>query len=92
MLSPDLYPVEISIDIVELASGLGARNPEDPLGVFQTARGDTVYFTSDMITKYYRYVTKISFPTISNAELRLFSCHSARVMAVVLLREAGKDG
>ena len=51
-----------------------------------------MYLTGDQITKYYRYVTKIVFPTISDAELRLFSCHSIRVMAAVLLHEAGKDG
>ena len=61
---------------------LGAQHPEDPLGVFQTDSGDTVYLTGDMITKYYRYVTKIVFPTIYDAELMLFSCHSVRVVAL----------
>ena len=43
-----------------------------------------------MITKYYRHVTLMVFPTISMEELRLFSCHSIRVKAAVLLHEAGK--
>ena len=77
---------------MELAARLCARNPEDPLGVFQTNSDNTVYLTSDMITKYYRYVTRIVSPTISDAELRIFSCCSARVMAAVLLHEVGKDG
>ena len=35
---------------------------------------------------------KMVFPTILEAELKLFSCHSARVKAACLLHEAGKDG
>ena len=92
LLTTHLCPVDIAINIVELATRLCAQNPEDPLGVFQTDSGDTVYLTGDMITKYYRYMTRIVCPIISDAELRLFSCHSARVMAAVLLHEAGKDG
>ena len=89
---PKMCPVELSIDIVQLATTLGANKPDSPLGVFQSDDGDTVYLTGDQITKYYRYVTKIVFPTISDADLRLFSCHSIRVMGAVLLHEAGKDG
>ena len=51
-----------------------------------------MYLTGDLITKYYRYVKKLVFPTIPDAELRLFPCHSIRVMAAVLIHEAGKDG
>ena len=43
-----------------------------------------------MITKYYRHVTLVVFPTISQEELRLFSCHSIRVNSAVLLHEEGK--
>ena len=45
-----------------------------------------------MITKYYRYAMKLVFPTISEAELKLFSTHLARVKAACLLHEVGKDG
>ena len=92
LLTTHLCPVNIALDIVELVTPLGAQHPQDPLCVFQTDSGDTVYLTGDMITKYYRYVTRIVFPTISDAEIRLFLCHSARVMAAVLLHEAGKVG
>ena len=87
-----MCPVKIAINIVEIAIQLGANNPTDPLGIYQSNNGDTVFLTGDQITKYYRYVTKIVFPTISKGELKLFSCHSIRVMAAVLLHEAGKDG
>ena len=89
---PKMCPVELAIDIVQMAMQLGANKPDDPLGVFQSDDGDTLYLTGDQITKYYRSVTRIVFPTIPDAELRLFSCHSIRVMAAVLLHEAGKDG
>ena len=72
LLTTHLCLVNIAINIVEFATRLCARNPEDPLGLFQTNSNDTVYLTGDMITKYYRYVTRIVFPTISDAELRLF--------------------
>ena len=89
---PEMCAVELAIDIVEMAVQLGANSPTDPLGIFQSDDGDTVFLTGDQITKYYRYVTKLVFPTISKGELKLFSCHSIRVMAAVLLHEAGKDG
>ena len=44
-----------------------------------------------MITKYYCHVTFMIFTTISMEELRLFSCHSIRVTAAVLLHETRKD-
>ena len=90
--TPALCPVEISIDIVEVAQELGAVKDEDPLCVFQNEEGDVCYLTGDMVTKYYRYVTQLVFPTISKQELKLFSCHSIRVKAAVMLHEAEKDG
>ena len=68
-----------------MAFQLGANKPNNPLGVCQSDDGDTVYLTGEQIRKYYRYVTKIVFPTISDAELMFFSCHSVRVMAAVFL-------
>ena len=70
--------MEASIDIVELAIQCGSNRPDDPLCVFQSEDGSTVYLTGDMITKYYRHVTQMVFPTISVEELRLFSCHSIK--------------
>ena len=45
-----------------------------------------------MITKYYLYVTKLVFLTISDAELMLFPTYSEWVIATVLLHEAGNHG
>ena len=89
---PEICPVKIATDIVEMATQLGANNSTDPLGIYQSNNGDTVFLTGDQITKYYRYVKKLVFPTILNAELKLFSCHPIRMRTAVLLHEAGKDG
>ena len=87
---PYFCVVEASIDIVKVSIQCGSDKPNNPLCVFQSEDGSNVYLTGDMITKYYRHVTLMVFPTISQEELRLFSCHSIRVKAAVLLHEAGK--
>ena len=89
---PDFCPCEVSLDIVEMAMALGAKEPDDPLCLYRTEAGDVEYITGDMVTKYYRFVTKMVFPSISDMDLKLISCHSLRVKAAVLLHEAGKDG
>ena len=53
-----------------LARNLGAKNPDDPLCLFQTEDGSAQFLTGDMITKYYHYVTKLVFPMILEADLR----------------------
>ena len=75
----------------KLAMKCGANDSDGPLCLFQSDEGTTVYLTGDVITKYYRHVTQLVFPSISDEKLRLFSCHSLRVKAAVLLHEAGKD-
>ena len=60
--------------------------------MYRTEAGDVEYVTGDMITKYYRFVSKMVFPAISDMDLKLISCHSLRVKAAVILHENGKDG
>lgn len=88
---PQLCPVLLSISIVKLAVDLGASRPDDPLCLYRTEFGDVQYLTGEIITRYLRYATKLAFPKISKADLALISPHSIRVMACVLLHEAGKD-
>lgn len=87
----DFCPVEISLDIVDSAKKLGYTNELDPLCVYRK-NGEVYYLTDDLVTEYYRKVTKMVFPSISRDELMLISTHSLRVKAAVLLQEAGKDG
>jgi hypothetical protein len=49
--------VEASNKNVELAIKYGAKDPEDPLCMFQTDKGTFAYLTGDMMTKYYIYAT-----------------------------------
>lgn len=88
---PDFRPVRLSLSIVKLATDLGAKGPNDPLCLYRTEFGDVQYLTGEIITKYLRYATKLAFPKISKSDLALISPHSIRVMACVLLHEAGKD-
>ena len=89
---PKLCAVEDSIQIVKLAMECGTKDPADSLWLFQTDEGTVAYLTGDMMTKYYRYVLQLGFLPISADKLTLFSCHSFRVKAAVLLYEAGSTG
>ena len=90
--TPGFCPVEVGLNIVEMAMALGAKDDADPLCLYRTETGDVEYITGDMITKYYRFVTQLVFPAISATDLKLISCHSLRVKAAVILHEAGMDG
>ena len=85
-------PVENQLDILTRASHLGFTEPEDPLCVYRNKKGDINYLTGSDITAYYRDVTAMVRPNITDAKLSLISTHSLRVYACVLLHEAGKDG
>lgn len=89
---PALCPVEIALAIIRLATDIGASQCLDPLCVYRNTTGTVQYLTGASITAYYRYVTKLVFPTVSTSDLHLISTHSLRVTACVLLHEAGMDG
>ena len=88
---PKYCAVEIGMELVDNARALG-QTDDDPLGVFQDEDGSTKYVTGDMVTDWLRFVARLVFPAISDAELSLILTHSIRVTAAVLLHEAGKDG
>lgn len=88
----DYCPVELGLKIVTRAQLLGNTAPDDPLCVYKNDKGKTVYLTGDDVTDYYRFVTRLVMPNITDEELNLISTHSIRVTACVLLHEAGKDG
>ena len=88
---PDFCPVRLALSIVQLAIDLGASRPTDPLCLYKNNNGIIQYLTGESITQYYRYVTRLVFPAVSDADLALVSTHSIRVTACVLLHEAGMD-
>ena len=63
---PPICPVELELNIVESALALGAKNPDDPLCLYRASTGDIKYLTGDMITRYYRFATKIVVSMSSN--------------------------
>ncbi|EJK56000.1 hypothetical protein THAOC_24188, partial [Thalassiosira oceanica] len=89
-LFPDYCCATSVMEIVENAYFLGA-SPDSPACLYREGES-TKYLTGSDMTDYFRFVTKLTFPNISDAELWLISSHSVRVTAVNLLHEAGKDG
>ena len=59
-----------------------------PLTVYLSADGNIVYLTDKALTAFIRKAVKAVYPDISKEELQLYSCHSLRVWAAVLLHEA----
>jgi hypothetical protein len=88
---PKCCPVRIGHRLVWRAEALGQQQ-DDPLCVYRDADGNVCYLTGRDVTDYFRFVTKLVYPSISDEELSLISTHSIRVTACVLLADAGKEG
>ena len=71
---------------------LGATKSEDPLCIYKYKKGNVAYLTGNDMTRYYRFVMRLTRPSIAEVDLSLTSTHLMRVHACVLLHEAGKDG
>jgi len=84
-------PVELSLSLVWRAETLG-QGPEDPLCVYKGKTNKVEFLTGKEVTEYFRFIVKLTNPSITNEELKLISTHSIRVTACVLLAEAGKEG
>ena len=88
---PKYCIVENMMKICYRAAQLGQPN-HLPVNVYRDDDGITKYMTSDDVTELIRIIAKKVMPDITDEELSLYSCHSIRVTACVLLHEAGKDG
>ena len=89
---PKLCAVEEeSLEIPKLATEPVVKDPNDPFWVFQAGEGTTIYLVGDLLIKYYHYITCVIFPSTSEKELRLFSCHPICVKVAMLLNEAEND-
>jgi hypothetical protein len=78
-------------EIVETSFLLGQPS-HLPLGVFRDGRGKVIYLTGRAIADYFREIARELDPDMSEEDILRFSAHSIRVLACVLLHEAGKDG
>ena len=61
-----------------------------PLTVYKNKKGQIKYLTGTILTNMIRKAVKRAYPEISREELMLYSAHSIRVWACVLLHETGK--
>ena len=77
-----------ALSLVRRAVILG-QSPSDPICVYQDTTDDTVYLTGAVITKYFRYVSKLVYLDIVASALASISSHSLQITACVLLAETG---
>ena len=76
--------------IIERAIRL--KIPKDsPLGVFKHETGAVRFITGHRIAWFFRNIARKVYPDMPESEISKYSAHSIRVMAAVLLDEAGKD-
>lgn len=82
--------INAELDIVRRAELLGQPD-ELPLAIYQDEDGGIAYITGYQVTAFLRKVARKVHPSFTDDEISLFSTHSLRVTAAVLLHEAGKD-
>ena len=88
-----LCPVQAAYRMVLRARRLG-QVPNMPLACFSagTTSDEVVhYLTGTMVANLLRQAAKSAYPTMPKDQLLLYSAHSLRVWACVLLDEAGKN-
>ncbi|MBM3299837.1 MAG: hypothetical protein FJY85_07770, partial [Deltaproteobacteria bacterium] len=88
-----LCPVQAALRMVLRARRLG-QVPTMPLACFSvctTADAVVHYLTGTTVANLLRQAAKSAYPTMSKDQLLLYSAHSLRVWACVLLDEAGKN-
>ena len=88
---PSLCPVRAAIRIV-LRSYRLQTQPEGPLAVFINNTGKRKYITGAKIAETFRASASAVHGITDKKELSMYSAHSMRVTAAVLLHEAGKSG
>ena len=62
-----------------------------PLAVWKDGKGNVKYITGAKAATFFRAIAKQLYPHMTAKELSRFTVHSIRVLAAVLLHEAGKD-
>jgi GH25 family lysozyme M1 (1,4-beta-N-acetylmuramidase) len=87
--NPTLCIVEATINLVDRAAQLG-QDADKPVCIYQGNGNKMRYITADAVNKYLRKIAKYVYPHMEKEELSLFSCHSYRVWAAVLIDESGK--
>lgn len=87
----DICPVRAAYKIYLRSIRLDQAEDE-PMGVFKNKHGYVKYLTLNKIEEVLREAARLAHPDWTNDEINRLSSHSARVWALVLLNESGKDG
>ena len=61
-----------------------------PMAIYANAKGEVRYLTAAKLAEVLRKAARLAYPEMPEHEISLFSAHSIRVWACVLLDEAGK--
>ena len=85
---PEICPVKAAHRIVVRAKRLGQLDNE-PLAVFLNHQNQKKYLTGSKIAEVLQATASLVHPELTNDEIKRFSSHSGRVLALVLLDEAG---
>lgn len=89
--NPDMCVVQGVLGMIDRAARL-KQDPSLPFAVYKNKRGDMKYLTATKLTEYFRKCTKEAHPEMSEQDVKLYSCHSMRVWACMLLHQMGKSG
>ena len=89
--NPDLCPVLAALRIRARARRLN-KSRHDTIAKFKSDTGKTRYITNSLISAHLQSAAKKIYNITKREILQLWSPHSIRVGACVLLDEAGKDG
>ena len=88
--NPTWCPCEAMIRIVNRAKRLKVSTKK-PLAVWKDGKGNVKYITGAKAAIFFKAIAKKLYPYMTEKELSRFTMHSIRVLAAVLLHEAGKD-
>ena len=89
--NPDLCVINGALGMIDRAARL-EQDPNLPFAVYENTQGNMTYLTTKKLTDYIRNCTKQAHPDMPEQELQLYSCHSMRVWACMLLHQMGKSG
>ena len=83
-----ICPVRLAYRTLLPAKRLGQSDTQ-PMGVFVNKHGIVKYLTGSKISEVLQSVAKACHPDLTRDEIMLFSSHSGKVWAIVILHEAG---
>lgn len=89
--NPDMCVITGVLGMIDRAARL-EQEPNLPFAVYSDKSGNRKYLTAGKLTEHIRKCVKKAHPDMSDEEIKLFSCHSLRVWACMLLHQMGKSG